>query len=79
MDGVTEALLGHFVQVGYRDSSRENGTVRMLRRKGGSGLCGEFIEFDGCDSGVDTLNDFLGNDDGVYELLSETVRMRERV
>ncbi len=68
MDGVGEGFGGHFVEVGDGDTSGEDGAVGVLGGEGGGGLGCEFVEFDGGDAGIHALDDFLGDEYGVYEL-----------
>ena len=56
------------MKVGYRNTCGEDRAVRVLGCEGCSGLGGEFIEFDGADTRIDSLNNLLSDDYRINKL-----------
>jgi hypothetical protein len=67
-DDIGEDLLGFLVEVGDFDACGQDGIVGVLGGEGGGGLGGQFVEFGGGDSGVNSLDYLLGDDCFVDEL-----------
>jgi subtilisin family serine protease len=65
---IGKRLGSHLVQVRDGNASRQDGIVWVLSGKGRCGLGGKFVQFASGDTGVDALNDLLGNDNRVNVL-----------